>query len=160
LFAPESLDVERLAWVIVVYLNIAKALRTIFVELYHQLNHLGPNDPFATEEIREDVDALRFRLLPMMALEGLLAAELSEGMKVTGRPSFLHSGWQSYTPSDKSDANKRTSRTSELAHLGARTLASVADDIKMLWTHAITRFYIEKRKIPLIDSVPQYVKVT
>jgi len=117
---------------------------------------LGPNDPFATEEIREDVDTLRFRLLPLMVLEGLLAAELNEGMKVTGRPSFLHSVWQS---SDKFDANRRTSRTSELAHLGARTLANVADDIKLLWAHAMTRFYIEKRKIPLHDSASQYVKV-
>lgn len=144
--APGSLDVERLAWVPVVYLNIVKALRTIFIELYYQLNHLEPDDPFAAEDTREDVDNLRFRLLPLMVLEGLLVAELNEGMRLTGRPSAVILS--------RSDPSKRTSRTSEMAHLGARTLANVVDDISKLWAHPTTRFYVEKRKIPLNESAP------
>lgn len=157
LFAPGSLDIERVSWIPVVYLNVIKTLRTIFIELDYQLDIPKTDDLRFVEEIREELTSLRVRLLPFMALESLLASEVNGGTTYAGgqpEPLVRH-GWQSrIVPAWKLKCNfsQRTSRRWDLAVLGGRTLANVVDDIDKLWSHWVTRFYIKKRKIPLSDN--------
>ncbi|KAF9526869.1 G-protein alpha subunit [Crepidotus variabilis] len=160
LYSSKSLDVERMSWVPAVYLNIIKALRIIFAELEYEATLQIPDEPLSSPDTREALDALRMRLLPFVAFENLLAAELSGGVSVGGGKTgaFVRSGWQSRIvppwkfSSESNDKPATPDRTRELTVLVARTLAVAVDDIECLWAHEGLQFYIRHRKIPLDDS--------
>ncbi|KAF8196537.1 guanine nucleotide binding protein, alpha subunit [Pholiota molesta] len=164
-YASRSLDLERLSWVPIVYANIIKAVRIIFAELEYETSLRVPNEPLASLEVQRELGALRVRLLPLLALESTLAAELSGGVAIVGGRSeaFVRGGWQALTAppwAAGADAKKAgvASRARETTTLVARTMTIAADDIDALWAHDAVKFYVHERKIRLDDSVSFFLR--
>jgi len=155
-YASKTLDAERQSWIPVVYFNIIKALRMIFAELDHELTLRTANEPLSSPEVKQELNLLRVRLLPLLAQEETLASELSGGVAIAGGRSgaFVRQGWQSLISSKASETMKTelANRTRETTRLVGRTLALAVDDIDALWMHEAVKFYIEQRKIRLDDS--------
>lgn len=151
-----------------IYLNIITALRTLLIELDYQLSFPEFSSPPSTtddnsklvRDLRNELklDDIRVRLLPLMALESLLVAELTEG--VTSATSgaqtkaFVRPGWQIRIAQfwNLTTSSKRSS--SDLALLCSKTLAFSVSDAHALWNHWITRFYVSKQVVPLDDTAP------
>ncbi|KDR67791.1 hypothetical protein GALMADRAFT_105456 [Galerina marginata CBS 339.88] len=162
-YASKTLDVERLSWIPVVYFNIIKALRMIFAEIDHELSIQTPNEPLSSYDVRQELNSLRVRLLPLLALETTLASELSGGVSIAGgrTGAYVRAGWQGLLNSTLVADSKKPeieNRTRETTRLVARTLAVAVDDIDALWTHEAVKFYIQHRKIRLDDSASYFLK--
>ncbi|KAF8907942.1 G-protein alpha subunit [Gymnopilus junonius] len=164
-YASKTLDVERRSWIPVVYYNILKALRMIFAELDYEMTTQSLDGPMNTQEVREELNSLRVRLLPLLALENTLASELSGGVSIAGgrTGAYVRLGWQSLLSSTlamASDARRPEleNRTRETTFLVARTLGLAVDDIDALWLHEAIQFYIKHRKIRLEDSSSYFLR--
>jgi guanine nucleotide-binding protein subunit alpha len=163
-YASKTLDAERLSWIPVVYFNIIKALRMIFAELDHEMALQTPTDALSSREIKQELNSLRVKLLPLLALENTLASELSGGVSIAGgrTGAYVRLGWQSLFASTlaMSSDSKRPqveNRTRETTRLVARTLVHAVDDIDALWMHEVTKFYIQQCKIHLEDSASYFL---
>ncbi|CAA7260781.1 unnamed protein product [Cyclocybe aegerita] len=157
-YASRSLDVERLSWVPVVYFNIIKAIRMILAEVDHESSLHIPNEPLSLPEVQQDLNSIRIRLLPLLALESTLASELSGGITLSGgrTGAYVRSGWQAlvaptWTIGPDLKKPEAPNRTREVTTLVARTLTFAVDDIDTLWTHETIRYYIQRRTIRLDD---------
>ncbi|KAH9484813.1 Guanine nucleotide-binding protein alpha-4 subunit [Psilocybe cubensis] len=163
-YASKTLDAERHSWTPVVYFNIIKAIRMIFAELDHEILNYTPNEPMASNAVRQELNGLRVKLLPLLSLENTLASELSGGVAVAGgrTGAYVRLGWQNLIASTlaTSSDTKRSrieNRTRETTLLVARTLAVAVDDVEALWMHESIKFYIQKRKIRLDDSASYFL---
>ncbi|PPR04404.1 hypothetical protein CVT26_004229 [Gymnopilus dilepis] len=164
-YASKTLDAERRSWIPVVYYNIIKALRLIFAELDYEMTTHSMAGPMESHEVREELNSLRVRLLPLLALENTLASELSGGVSLAGgrTGAYVRLGWQnilSSTLSIPSDTRRPEleNRARETTLLVARTLALAVDDIDALWLHEAIQFYIKQRKIRLEDSSSYFLR--
>jgi len=154
-----TLDDERLSWIPVVYFNIIRALRMIFIELDYQSSLKIAFEPMGSEETQKYLSSLRLRLLPLLALETTLTSELSGGVSISGGRNgvYVRPGWQALvTPlwnldSEKKKPTKMT-RMREVTILVARMLMQSVEDIEKLWVHEALRFYTFHRKIRLDDA--------
>ena len=146
----------------VIYLNLIAALHALFIELDYQLSAPPIASPDLAKSFRAlrdelDVDAIRLRLLPFLALESTLVAELADAPdhvvseNVPAGP-FVRPGWQARLAPIWDLASPALPGSSDLAFLCCRTLAASVADIQKLWTHWITRFYVGKRVVPLEDT--------
>lgn len=157
-YAPRSLDVERLSWVPVIYSNIIRAVRMIFLELEYETSLHIPEEPLSRPEVIQELSSFRRRLLPLLALESILASELSGGVTIGGgrAGAYVRQGWQALSApawsswkSEKADVPDRVLETTKMV---TRTLADMVDDIDALWVHDAVQFYVLHRKIRLDDS--------
>lgn len=185
-YASQTLDHERPSWRPVVYFNVLKALRMTLDELdYEFASHSReaeePNAitgiPVASssskpppppvrgadiETIQREIGELRAKLLPVVALEGTLASNLSGGVCVSGgrTGAYVRAGWQALVTSAWSPTPSRTphsSHSSESVQLAAKTLASTSEPIKALWKHRAVKRLLEAKKLRLEESAPLYV---
>lgn len=157
-YAPRSLDVERLSWVPVIYSNIIRAVRMIFLELEYETSLQVPEEPLSRPDVCEELSSFRMRVLPLLALESILASELSGGVTLGGgrAGAYVRQGWQALSApawsslkSEKADVPNRILETTKMV---TRTLADLVDDIDALWAHDAVKFYLLHRKIRLDDS--------
>lgn len=157
-YASRSLDVERLSWVPVIYSNIIRAVRMIFLELEYETSLHVPEEPLSRPEVCQELSSFRMRVLPLLALESILASELSGGVTLGGgrAGAYVRQGWQALSAptwsslkSEKADVPNRVLETTKMV---TRTLADVVDDIDALWAHNAVKFYLLHRKIRLDDS--------
>ncbi|KAF8953993.1 guanine nucleotide binding protein, alpha subunit [Flammula alnicola] len=160
----QSLDVERLSWVPVVYSNVIKAVRMIFAELEHETSLRIPMSPYPQLKSNRAFCASS-QVAAALALENTLASELSGGVSIIGGRSeaFVRSGWQALTAPSwaaGSDAKKAevANRTRETTTMVARTMTVAVDDIDTLWMHEAVKFYIRHRKIRLDDSASYFLR--
>ena len=167
--SPNSFSPLLPAYKPVIYLNLIAALRALFIELDYQLSTPAIASPalaasFRTLRDELAIDAIRLRLLPLLALESFLAAELADGAPghahahVVGEHAqqhagpFVRPGWQARLAPIWALPSRPGLPGSDLAFLCCRTLAGAVGDIQKMWTHWITRFYVGKRVVPLEDN--------
>ncbi|KAH9859156.1 G-protein alpha subunit [Lenzites betulinus] len=181
-YSSKTLDDERPSWRPIVYFNILKAIRMILDELDWQYG-LGasgdlPTLPLAPStsdtsgsgshsgsSTRSQPDPtwfpelalLRSKLLPLVASEDALAAELSGGISVSGGRTgvYVRSGWQALIsgarawPLSDNYRTTMTARQSAVANIVATTLAAVQDEIALLWWHPGVQSLLKGNKLRL-----------
>lgn len=179
-YASQTLDRERPFWRPIVYTNILRAIRAIFDALDLRSAHspgspepealAGPStlsvnssngtaSPPPPESMwSPELTHLRTRLLPLMALEDALAAELSGGIQVGGGRSgvYLRAGWQALISPNRSwpvsDIRHVMGRPTDVADLVAKTLAGTDDAVSELWQHPTIRKLVQTNKLRLEES--------
>lgn len=101
-----------------------------------------------------EINDLRTRLLPLLAMEASLAAELG-GMAGRGG-FFVRSGWQSHLPMSE----LRPTNSPAMANLAGRTLGTAKEFIVELWKHPTFKGLFNARRIFLEESAPLCVAFT
>ncbi|KAG8724594.1 hypothetical protein FRC12_024292, partial [Ceratobasidium sp. 428] len=179
LYAPNSLDAERSAWRGVVFLNVIKSLRAIIDA--HECEFGGsstsssstvPLDPWSSTysppasprrteppmNSRDQLAAIKLRLVPLLGLESTLAGRIGSGFTVAGRTEVcVRRGWQDGALWSRAGASKRKTARSRSGS-GSRggdgvgngngkapeedlhsdlqlVLADSKRDIEQLWSH-------------------------
>jgi hypothetical protein len=172
-YASQSLDHERPSWRPVVYFNVIKAVRMILDELdIEEMSSSSsdlesPSEPSSTIRIGSPVSTsdLRTKLLPLIAIEDTLAANLNDGVSIAGGRTgvYVRSGWQALVTPTRSyelpDLRKPTSDTraitmASVTDLAARTLASLLEEIEDLWQHPAIRRLLQLHKLRLDEAAP------
>ncbi|KAI0355795.1 G-protein alpha subunit [Trametes cingulata] len=101
---------------------------------------------------------LRNKLLPLVASEDALAAELSGGISVAGGRSgvYVRAGWQALVsgagrawPLADAYRTAMTPRQCAVTNIVAKTLAASVDEIEMLWWHSGVQSLIKGNKLRL-----------
>ncbi|KAF5346694.1 hypothetical protein D9756_010364 [Leucocoprinus leucothites] len=159
-YAKKSLDGERPCWKPVVYFNIIKAVRLVFNELEYQFSTQGRENTEAPKAIQDQIAELRTKLLPLTALEELLASHLSGGATIGtgGRTgAFVRTGWQSLVGGRGSSSNdvkatQALARTAEVSSIAAKYLANSVKDVQALWAHPSVKLLLHNQKVRLEDS--------
>lgn len=188
-YASKTLDRERPSWRPIVYTNILRALRSIFDALdlpsvpvdsdplsaatsssssYSSSAGLtgapGPTVP-GDSQWSSELMQLRTKLLPLVASEDALAAELSGGVRVGGGKNgvYVRAGWQALiTPSRAwpvSDVRAVAGRPTVVTNLVGKTLGDVQDEVTALWSHPSVRKLVSSNKLRLEESAALYVDV-
>lgn len=161
LYAPDALDNKRTLWRAAVFLNILKAVRMILMDLDWEFSYEDHEDEFNSRQIRQEIAAIRGKLLPLLATEESLAMELSGGASFS-RPSGarVRPGWQqSIIPNEGSPSEKeKPSRLLQATNLTAKYLSISASLIGILWRHPTVNNYIPLRKIQLDDSASYFLE--
>ena len=176
LYSSHTIDSERPYWRPVVYFNIIKAIRMILDELDYELIHLpleGTTEGQALEkalaplgDIASEISSLRTKLVALVAMEDLLARELSGGVSISGGRTgvFVRAGWQALvTPlgsrgrAMRESEEGRAIRVTQVTELAARTLADVQQEIGDLWKHPAVRILMDNRRIRLDESAPFFL---
>jgi guanine nucleotide-binding protein subunit alpha len=147
-YAAHTLQHERPSWRPVVYSNIITAVRTILDEIDH---HAAADPQSSEDELAWDAGAyvqisiFRGRLMPLVALEQSLAAELNGGVSIAGgragiyvRPGWRDGRWPQEAP--------------RIANMVARALADAQDTIAELWQHPSVQALIRLRKLRLEET--------
>ncbi|KAI8972175.1 G-protein alpha subunit [Trametes punicea] len=185
-YSSKTLDDERPSWRPIVYFNILKAIRMILDELDWQYG-LGTSgsDPLAVPLMPStsntsasgsgsgnsgsssrslpnpawfaELALLRNKLLPLVASEDALAAELSGGVTVTGGRTgvYVRSGWQALItgkgswPLSDNYRTTMTPRQSAVTNIVAKTLAASQDEIELLWWHPGVQSLLKGHKLRL-----------
>jgi hypothetical protein len=117
----------------------------------------GPADPKSdTSDVYAEMSQLRQKLYPLIAIEDVLASELSGGISLTGgrRGVYVRSGWQALISSSAWSKSGRGSSPSSTATLAAKTLLSTKDNIDELWRHPAVKAILRLRKLRLDESAP------
>ncbi|KAH9892429.1 G-protein alpha subunit [Cubamyces lactineus] len=105
-----------------------------------------------------ELAALRNKLLPLVASEDALAAELSGGVTVSGGRTgvYVRSGWQALISSGKgawplgeSYRTAMTARQSAVTNIVAKTLGASQDEIEQLWWHPGVQSLVKGNKLRL-----------
>lgn len=138
----------------------------ILEELDYDFAQSSDNDSPTEETLPSSSDApseiaqLRVKLLPMVAIEDSLASEVNGGISLSGGRSgvYVRPGWQTLldTPGWGLAETRPQNRSSDIARLAARTLATVKDDIIELWEHSAVKRILFLRKLRLDESAPLY----
>ena len=102
---------------------------------------------------------LRNKLLPLVASEDALGAELSGGITVSGGRTgvYVRAGWQALNSASRSwplaedygRAGAMTLRQSAVTNIVAKTLAAVMDEIEGLWWHPGVQGLLRGNKLKL-----------
>ena len=127
----------------------------ILTDLDWEFSYEDHEDEFNSRQIRQEIAAIRGKLLPLLATEESLAMELSGGVSFS-RPSGarVRPGWQqSAIPNEGSSSEKeKPSRLLQATNLTAKYLSTSVALIGILWSHPTVNNYIPLRKIQLDDS--------
>ncbi|KAH8806758.1 guanine nucleotide binding protein, alpha subunit [Flagelloscypha sp. PMI_526] len=176
-YSQRTLDHERPSWRPVVYFNIIKAIRMILDELEYEFSSSSsPTTPTGSptttnnnnidmsETAESEINDLRTRLLPLLAMEASLAAELGG---LAGRGGFyVRSGWQSLISKglsslaggSHSNSNGNGMHASPaMANLAGRTLHTSKDLVLELWEHHTVKALFRARRIRLEESAPFFL---
>jgi len=130
----------------------------IFLELEYETSLEVPEEPLSRPEVCQELSSFRMRVLPLLALESVLASELSGGVTLAGgrAGAYVRQGWQALSAPAwsnlKPEKANTPNRVLETTKMVARTLADVVDDIDALWAHDAVKFYLLYRRIRLDDS--------
>lgn len=173
-YASQTLDRERPAWRPIVYSNILKAIRTIFDALDFPLAPSPVPEALAaslyggsssdsssapTESLwSAELVHLRSKLLPLVASEDALAAELSGGVRVGGGRSgvYVRAGWQALITPNRAwpvtDIRNAVGRPTVVANLVGKTLSATQDEIMELWHNPVVRKLLAANKLRLEES--------
>lgn len=102
---------------------------------------------------QDDLQLLRTKLLPLVAVESSLANDLNGGVTVTGGRAgvFVRAGWQG-TGGPSIFGGTSSSRGPPVNDLVARMLAATRDEVAALWNHASVRTLLKHRKLRLEES--------
>ncbi|KAI0328348.1 G-protein alpha subunit [Cubamyces sp. BRFM 1775] len=163
-YSSKTLDEERPSWRPIVYFNVLKAIRMILDELDWQYG-LGASggDPLSVSMLPDpgwvaELGVLRNKLLPLVASEDALGAELSGGVTVSGGRTgvYVRSGWQALISSGKgawplgeSYRTAMTARQSAVTNIVAKTLGASQDEIEQLWWHPGVQSLVKGNKLRL-----------
>lgn len=185
-YASQTLDRERPAWRPIVYSNVLKAIRTIFdaldlpsppspaipdpaaaadtFSLSAASSSGSASPPLPAESLwSPELVQLRTRLLPLIASEDALAAELSGGVQVSGGRTgvYVRAGWQALITPNRAwpvtDIRAAAGRPTVVANLVGGTLAATKDAITDLWRHPSIRRLLLSNKLRLEESAALYV---
>ncbi|KAI0744354.1 G-alpha-domain-containing protein [Daedaleopsis nitida] len=185
-YSSQTLESERSSWRPIVYFNILRAIRMILDELdwEYGLGASGADSPLAVIPLLPSTSAtshsgsgsgssahsranpawfpelalLRNKLLPLVASEDALAAELSGGITVSGGRTgvYVRSGWQALNSSNRSwplaedyRTGGMTLRQSAVTNIVATTLAASQDEIEYLWWHPGVQSLLKNNKLKL-----------
>ena len=172
MYAPRSLEEERVAWRPVVYLNIIKSLRTILEALDLDTDDAGYMSDRTTsgtsvrrsekhEVWQQQLAKLKLRLQPLLSLEDPLSNRLSGTTPVTshGTP-LVRSGWQfSLRLGRRALRRSRSSLSSLSSETGAedsdpngRMLRASIEDITELWHHPSVRAMLRRRRVLKLED--------
>ena len=180
-YASQTLDRERPFWRPIVYTNILRAIRAIFDALESRSapspgspepepigagpstlsisSSSGSASPPPPESMwSPELSHLRSKLLPLMATEDALAAELSGGIQVGGGRTgvYLRAGWQALITPNRSwpvsDIRHVMGRPTEVADIVARTLTATKEAVTELWQHPSVRKLVKTNKLRLEES--------
>ncbi|KAG9102465.1 hypothetical protein FRC06_001999 [Ceratobasidium sp. 370] len=193
LYAPNSLDAERAAWRGVVFLNVIKSLRaicdaheceygvstpapTVALDPWSS-TYSPPASPRRTESggnNRDQLAAIKLRLVPLLGLESTLAARIGSGFTVAGRTEVcVRRGWQDGAlwsrvgTSKRKGARSRSGSGSRGADAGVGNgkapeedlhsdlqlvLADSKRDIDQLWSHPSVKLLLHRRRLRLEDA--------
>ncbi|VDB89356.1 unnamed protein product [Peniophora sp. CBMAI 1063] len=174
-YASKSLESEKPSWRPIVFFNVIKAVRMILEELDFEFSGqaavddalnttqslivLGPHWP-------DEIARLRTKLLPLIAIEDSLAAELSNGITVGGGRSgvFVRAGWQalvtptrSYPISDARNSLSST-RAGVMATMAGRLLSDTQEFVLDLWHHPAVKALLRLRKLRLEESASFFLE--
>jgi guanine nucleotide-binding protein subunit alpha len=155
----------------VVYFNVIKAVRMILDGLdTDETSSLHPDstsEPSSVIHIGPPISTgdLRTRLLPLIAIEDTLAANLNGGVSIAGGRNgvYVRSGWQALvTPTrayELPDLRKpyfdpRAAAMTSVTDLAARTLASLLEEVEDLWQHPAVRRLLKLRQLRLDEAAP------
>ncbi len=190
-YSSQTLENERPSWRPIVYFNILRAIRMILDELDYEYG-LGASggDPLAVPLVPStsttshsgsgsgssthsrpnpawfpELAMVRNKILPLVASEDALAAELSGGITVSGGRTgvYVRSGWQALNSSNRSwplseDYRKglMTLRQSAVTNIVAKTLAASQDEIEYLWWHPGVQSLLKHNKLKLEEYAALY----
>ncbi|KAI0779241.1 guanine nucleotide binding protein, alpha subunit [Fomes fomentarius] len=183
-YSSQTLENERPSWRPIVYFNILRAVRMILDELDYEYglgasggdplvvplvpststtSHSGSGSGSSTHSRPNpawfpELALVRNKILPLVASEDALAAELSGGITVSGGRTgvYVRSGWQALNSSNRSwplseDYRKglMTLRQSAVTNIVAKTLAASQDEIEYLWWHPGVQSLLKHNKLKL-----------
>jgi hypothetical protein len=116
-----------------------------------------PPSPISSTEVQNEIGQLRAKLLPLVAIEDVLASELSGGVSVSGgrTGAYVRSGWQALVTSNWALSDSRSSERTqapEVIALAAKTLGSTTTAIEALWNHRTVKRLLHLRKLRLDES--------
>ncbi|KAH9915030.1 G-protein alpha subunit [Epithele typhae] len=174
-YSSATLEQERPSWRPIVYFNILKAIRMILDELDWEYSlsptspspaasHSGSPSPTSPSAPLPPLQlaALRHKLLPLVASEDALAAELSGGVTLArGRQGvFVRSGWQALTSAHRQwplaedyYASRALpghgGRQTAVTGIVATTLAASAEEVDALWWHPAVQALLKGNKLKL-----------
>lgn len=157
-YAQRTLDTERPSWRPVVYFNVIKGIRMILDELEYEFGRgsdSGTSSPPSavdmSEQAEEEINDLRTQLIPLLAMEASLAAELG------GLPSrggfYVRSGWQSMLRQGL-NLGVQQQRSPAMVNLAGRTLGQTRQPVLDLWNHPTVKGLFKARRIRLEESAP------
>ncbi|KAF7797294.1 hypothetical protein EIP86_008489 [Pleurotus ostreatoroseus] len=185
----KTLDRERPSWRPIVYSNILRALRAIFdaLDLPSVPVELDPlsagasssssysssagitNGPISAgggdNQWSSELMHLRTKLLPLVASEDALAAELSGGIRVGGGRNgvYVRAGWQTLITPNRawpvSDVRAVAGRPTVVTNLVGKTLGDTQDEVAALWSHPSVRKLVKSQKLRLEESAALYVNM-
>lgn len=170
-YASQTLDHERPSWRPVVYFNVIKAVRMILDELDSDGGAPSPSDSVSeistTIRIGSPISTgdLRAKLLPLTAMEDILASELNGGVSIAGgrQGVYVRAGWQalvtpsrSYELPDMRNASfdVKAAAVAKITELAAKTLGNSLEEIEDLWQHPAVRRLLQYRKLRLDEAAP------
>lgn len=170
-YASQTLDHERPSWRPVVYFNVIKAVRMILDELDSDGGAPSPSDSVSeistTIRIGSPISTgdLRAKLLPLTAMEDILASELNGGVSIAGgrQGVYVRAGWQalvtpsrSYELPDMRNASfdVKAAAVAKITELAAKTLGDSLEEIEDLWQHPAVRRLLQYRKLRLDEAAP------
>lgn len=117
---------------------------------------------FSSVETQREIAMIRSKLLPLIAIEGALATELSGGVCVTGGRTgvYVRSGWKSTVTSGPGSPGMATrsvyqaNRANDATGLAAKTFNGIVNELETLWRHKAVKKLVETRKLRLDESAP------
>lgn len=162
------------------YFNVIKAVRITLDELEYDFSLHQKEDSNGITEVavassssspaqnleyeskrdlwEHEINQLRINLLPLLALEDTLAAELSGGVSNLGGGRtgvYVRTGWQALVTTTWSIQDTRAKRKEyEMIGLAVQTLGTTADSIRALWQHRAVKRLLELKKLRLNESAP------
>ncbi|KAK0444839.1 guanine nucleotide binding protein, alpha subunit [Armillaria borealis] len=144
-YASTSLEHERPSWKPIVHFNTIKAIRLILEELDYDLSRPIIDSPDSMplsdpQRAQEEINHLRSQLLPLVAMEDVLASELSGGISVGGGRAgvFVRAGWQALVTTGRNwplSDMRTASKTQVAANMAAKMLHDLRNEISALWNH-------------------------
>lgn len=161
-YASQSLDTERPSWTPIVHFNIVKAVRMMLDEL--DFDFAKPADGTSEEPLQDpvtaqsDINALRTKLTPLVAMEDSFASELNGGISVSGGRTgiYVRAGWQTLINPVRTRpmADTRFARPQVVGTLVARNLGNMHREIDELWQHPAVQRLVRLRRLRLEESAP------
>ncbi|GLB42578.1 putative G protein alpha subunit [Lyophyllum shimeji] len=159
-FAPKHFESERLAWKIIIQLNLIGSIKLILDVLQHEWDTSGDAEP--KSPLNRDLRRIRLGLSPLLFIEQTLAQLISPGTHnhrdVCVRPG---SNWKAIFKAraevNFEDTSENGKRRRSQNHLGKDTdatsvLAASKDDILVLWNDPDVRAVLKRRGVRMEET--------
>lgn len=129
---------------------------------FSSLRFLEDGDNFSrpSSDVQPDMTEMRAKLHPLVALEGLLASELSGGISLSGgrTGAYVRTGWQALVTSNltwsRAEICSPSAKLINAVDTAAETLGALATEIDALWLHPTVKYLVRQRRIKLEESAP------